>query len=172
MSIAKPTSRTIELKKVKVIVQGLLYALIILLPLMLHVQWITGPTVNGILFIATVMLGPTQALILGLIPSSIALGAGLLPLPLAPMVPFIMMSNVILVMVFNHLYKTNYFIAVGVSAFAKFIFLSLTVRWVMDKLLDGGLVSKLAVMMSWPQLYTALIGGVIAYTFLKSLKKI
>ncbi len=58
-----------------------------------HFQPVTGPIVNAILFIAVSLLGIEYALLIGLIPSVIALSTGLLPAILAPMIPFIMLSN-------------------------------------------------------------------------------
>ena len=79
--------------KVKMLAQfASLLAIAVILPLF-HQQWLTGPLVNAILFIAVVLLGSQNAIIMGLLPSTIALAAGLLPAVLAPMVPFIIISN-------------------------------------------------------------------------------
>jgi len=42
---------------------------------------------------------------------------------------------------------------------------------VMNLILKKELALKVSTMMSWPQLLTALLGGLIAYLFLKSTKK-
>ena len=154
--------------------RGLLFSLFlgiaIIVPAFIHIQWITGPVVNAILFIAAVLIGPMEAVFLGLMPSTVALSAGLLPLPLAPMVPFIMLGNAVLVAVFYYLHRKNFFLALGLAAFLKFAFLHQTVVWLMSRLLEEEITAKLAVMMSWPQFFTALIGGAIAYALLKGLK--
>jgi len=54
----------------------------------------------------------------------------------------------------------------------KFIFLFTTSSVVINLLLKKEIATKVAEMMSWPQLLTALGGGVIAYIFLNSLKKV
>ena len=172
MSVSETIERGIASEKIRVIIFAILLALLILMPFLIHFQWITGPTVNAALFIATVILGPTRAILLGLMPSTVALSAGLLPFALAPMVPFIMLSNVILVLVFSYLYKKNYFVALSVSAFLKFAFLHQTVTWVMSRFLENKIVATLSIMMSWPQFFTALIGGLVAYVFLKQIKKV
>ena len=151
---------------------ALMLGIVAIVPAFVHIQWLTGPMVNAALIISAVLVGPMEAVLLGLMPSTVALSAGLLPLPLAPMVPFIMLGNAILVAVFHYLYKKNFFVAIGTAAFLKFAFLHFTVVWLMDGILDGKLVAKLAVMMSWPQFFTAVIGGVIAYGLLKRLKKV
>jgi len=65
-------------------------------------------------------LGVDFAILIGLIPSVIALGVGLLPAVLVPMVPFIMISNTLLVVCFAYLRKKNYWLGVVVSSFLKF----------------------------------------------------
>ncbi len=128
--------------------------------------------VNAVLLVAAILIGPMEAVLLGLMPSTVALATGLLPLPLAPMVPFIMLGNAILIAVFYYLYRRNFFVAIGVAAFLKFAFLHQTVVWLMGRFLEENFVAKLAVMMSWPQFFTALIGGAIAYLILRGVNKV
>lgn len=158
--------------KIKVGLFGLLLAILIILPAFIHSQWVTGPMVNAILLIATILIGPMEAVMLGLMPSTVALSTGLLPLALAAMVPFIMIGNAIMIAIFYHLHKKSFIIGIAIAAFLKFAFLHQSVSLIMTKLLPNTLTSKLAIMMSWPQFFTAVIGGIIAYGFLKGLKKI
>jgi hypothetical protein len=143
------------------------------LPFFIHLQWITGPVVNAILILSLFLVGTRSALVIALIPSVIALSSGLLPALLAPMVPFIMISNVILVLSVDQFYariKNNivgYWTGVGVGAVLKFAFLFLSVDIISDLLLKQHLAVKVAQMMSWPQLATALAGGVLAWGFLR-----
>jgi len=135
-----------------------------------HQQMMTGPIVNATLFASTFLLGAQAGIIVGLIPSVIALSAGLLPPVLAPMVPFIMISNTILILVFDALKNKNYWLRVAVSSFLKFVFLYSTSSIVINLLLKKEVALQVAMMMSWPQLITALSGGVLAYLFLKNHK--
>ncbi len=137
-----------------------------------HFQPVTGPIVNAILFIAVCLLGIEYALLIGLIPSVIALSTGLLPAILAPMIPFIMLSNAILIITFAHLRNKNYWLGIIVASVLKFIFLFTTSSVVINLLLKKEIATKVVSIMSWPQLATALAGGVIAYIFLSSLKKV
>jgi hypothetical protein len=146
-------------------------AICLLLPAFFHNQWITGPVINATLLVAVVTLGPTEAILLGLMPSTVALLAGLLPLPLAPMLPFIMIGNAVWVMVFDALRSKNLIASLGIAAVLKFAFLHGSVVFLLSRMLDSGLTAQLAVMMSWPQLVTALIGGAIAYPIVKSVQK-
>ena len=136
-----------------------------------HQQWVTGPIVNAMFIIAVVLLGTQNAILLCLLPSTIALSVGLLPAPLAPVIPFIIISNVILVLGFDKLRGQNYWLGIGVGSVLKFAFLWATSSVVVNLLLKKEIAGKVVAMMSWPQLATALLGGVIAYAFLKFLKK-
>lgn len=89
-----------------------LMAIAVVLPHYVHNQFITGPIVNAVLFLAVMTVGTGNAVLIGLVPSVIALVSGLLPAPLAPMVPFIMISNALLIVVFSALRKTNYWAGV------------------------------------------------------------
>jgi len=160
----------ISTAKAKIILFAVCLGLLTVVPGFIHSQWITGPMVNAVLLISAVLIGPMEAVFLGLMPSTVALSTGLLPLPLAPMVPFIMIGNSILIAAFYYLYKKNIYVAIGIAAFLKFAFLHQSVMWIMAKLLKPELTANLAVMMSWPQLITALIGGLIAFALLKTSK--
>jgi hypothetical protein len=136
-----------------------------------HQQFITGAIVNATLFIAVMTLGLEKAIIVGLVPSIVALSTGTLPGVLAPMIPYIMIGNTILVFGFNWLKNKSYWLAIVSSSLLKFLFLfsmsSVMVSLVVKKEIAG----SIATMMSWPQLVTALSGGLLAFVFLKILKK-
>lgn len=156
----------------KIAVFALFFVVIAVVPMYLHTQWFTGPLVNAILIMTVLLVGPTEAILLGMIPSSVALSSGLLPLPLAPMVPFIIMGNAVFVAIFAYTQQTNYWLALVLASCIKFAFLSLAVSMVMSNMLADTLVQNLAIMMSWPQLVTALVGGVVAFGILKTVEKL
>jgi hypothetical protein len=143
-----------------------------LIPAICHQQTITGPIVNAILFISTVILGIQGAILVGLVPSVIALSVGLLPAVLAPMVPFIMIGNAILIFAFGYLREKNFWLGVILASVLKFLFLFGTSSIVINLLLKKEVASKVAAMMSYPQLLTAIAGGFIAYIALKIIRKI
>ena len=149
-----------------------LLALSIGIPSMIHSQYLTGPIVNAMLFLATVLLGPFEAVMIGILPSTVALTSGLLPLPLAPMVPFIMISNAIMVACFHYIGKKRFSLAVFAASLVKFAFLYSVVTLLMKTMLAEPLVQALSVMMGYPQFITAIAGGVIAYLILKGMKKV
>lgn len=151
------------------------------LPFAVHVQWLTGPIVNAILILALFLAGARSALTLCLIPSLMALSGGLLPAVLAPVVPFIMISNVILVLCvdfFTHTRQAtlnsakNYWLGIIIGAGLKFLFLFLSVNVIAKLLVKQELAVKVAQMMSWPQFATAVIGGMIAWVILKRLRRV
>ncbi len=151
-----------------------LSSLIFLIPFFVHQQFLTGPIINALLILSLLYLGKSQAFFLALIPSSVALSRGLLPLALAPMVPFIMISNCLYIEAFARLTTaklSNGFVAVFAASLFKTIFLFLISKLLMENILAAPLASKIAVMMSWPQLWTALLGGVLALLIDQGLKK-
>jgi hypothetical protein len=139
---------------------------------LLQFQIVTGPLVNAMLFIAVVLLGVRSAILIGLFPSIIALSVGLLPAVLAPMVPFIMVANTILILIFGYLWERNFFGGVVAASIIKFLFLWGTSSIVINLLFKQELAANVAAILSWPQLLTALGGGVLAFIFLKSIKRI
>ncbi len=167
-AIARTLPQTIDWSKVMLLT---LFAAITLAPLtMVHSQFVTGPLVNAMLLLTCTLVGPVEAIILSLFPSPIALMSGLLPLPLAPMVPFIMIGNALFVVTFQSLRGRSGVAGVVTASFVKFLFLAASVHIVMSRLLAAPLVAKLSVMMTWPQLVTALIGGAIALVLLRIVK--
>ncbi len=164
----------------KLMTRELLFAVFafaaIFLPSIIHQQAITGPLVNAVLLLSTVWLGSSDAIIIGLFPSVVALSRGLLPLPLAPVVPFIMLANSLYILVFSKVINKakkgcvfkNFSLAVASASVVKFIFLFFVSQKLLPTLLPQKFVTPASQMMSWPQLATALLGGLIAYAVLKS----
>jgi len=141
-----------------------------ILPAVIHQQAITGPIINTTLFLAAYYLSFELASMIALFPSLIALSVGLLPVALAPMVPFIMISNILLIWIFKKFSKTQKIGSmIGASAL-KFIFLYLTSFIVTNLIVKAEIAKKASLMMSWPQLLTAITGGFIALSIIKFTK--
>jgi hypothetical protein len=132
-------------------------------------QLITGSIVNALLLISLVLLGRTAAILIGFLPSVISLSLGFLPLVFAPFLPFIIGGNIILVLVFEFLRKKNYWLTMVSAGFSKFIFLAVSSSIVLNFFIKSPTAKQLALMMSWPQLITALCGGILAYLFIKNI---
>jgi hypothetical protein len=94
------------------------------------------------------------------------------------MIPFIMTGNALMVLVFykmtnpsTPLMTRNFWKGAIPAALVKFIFI-----WSVGMVLAGSVLnsvaSKVMLMISWPQLATAIAGAAIAFLFLKIVKKI
>ena len=128
-------------------------------------QILTGTIVNAVLFTTVSLLGIQAALIVSFMPSMIALLVGVLPVFLAPMIPYIIISNMILVVSFHYL-KERYWLAIIVSSFLKFSFLFLSSFAIINLFLSN---NQVPLIMSWNQLFTALAGGAL-FLIWKSIK--
>ena len=147
-------------------------------PFFFHIQWATGPMVNAILIIALFILGIRAAFLLCLIPSLMALAGGLLPPVMAPIVPFIMISNVLFVFTIDYFYRNHknaiqgFWMGVVIGSTLKYLFLYFNTSLMMNLILKKEIADKVASIMSWSQFATALAGGFIAFGILKWLKRI
>jgi hypothetical protein len=135
-------------------------------------QLITGSIVNALLFISASVMGVEAAFLLCLVPSLISLYTGLLPLGLAPMILFIMAGNALLILVFVKLKNSGFWLGAVSAALVKFAFIWLAGIILANSILHG-MAKNVLLMISWPQLATAIAGACIAYLFLQpSIKNI
>ncbi len=155
--------------RIKTAVIFLVFTFVITIAPLFKNQIITGSIVNATLFMSVMVLGLKPAIILGVIPSIIALFIGILSPILISIIPYIMLSNAIMVSVFYLLKKENYWLSIIVSSFFKFLFLFTISNFVIKLIIKEEIAKSIAITMSYPQLITALTGGLIAYTILKSL---
>ena len=137
---------------------------------LLHSQLVTGTIVNAILFITAAKLGFRFAAAIAVFPSLIALGVGTLPAALAAMVPFIILSNLALAAVFMVILKYNYWLAVAGASLTKFGILAASATVILGAVTHGQISLALSSMMGWPQLITALLGGIAAYSLFRQKK--
>ncbi len=156
-------TKALVIEKEKALIYFLILAGLITFAPLLGNQFITGPIVNAILFIVTVLLGWQYGFLISFLPSFIALSTGLLPMVLLPVVSFIIVGNIILVTVFYFLKEKNYWLGVFWGSFSKFVFLFIASYLLVDFL---NIPSQVAFMLSWPQFFTAFLGGVLAFLFL------
>lgn len=135
-------------------------------------QPITGPLINAMLIITTTLVGHVSGLILGVMTPLFAVLRGELPPILAPMIPFIMISNMLLVTIYyllkltstrkNPMRRIKVWLGLMLAAIAKFLFLTLAVKIMLPYIFGHQIPAPLAFMMTIPQLLTAVAGGVIA----------
>lgn len=125
-------------------------------------QPITGPAVNAMLILSAIVVGASGGLTIGLLTPLIAFMRGILPPLLGPMIPFIMVGNAALVIIFSALRKgfggsvKGAVTGLVAGAFVKFLLLAAAVRFVVE------VPPPVARAMQVPQLITALTGGAVA----------
>ncbi len=127
----------------------------------LKIQWLTGPAINAILLLAAAYTNIYSASILGMIIPMMAFLFGIMPI--AVVVPFIMISNVLYIVVYTWQYLKNYFIAISTASIAKFLVLTTAVKFIIS------VPPGVAYALSTPQLFTAVTGGIIATIIIRYL---
>ena len=136
-----------------------------------HFQAVTGTIVNATLIIAAVVLGKKEAIAIGIFPSIISIITGLLVPSAIPLVPFIIIGNVILILTFSFFKKNNYWKGIILGSVSKFLFLCVA-GFIVSKIFESSVLVKISMtMFSWQQLLTALSGGIVAYVALRIIKK-
>lgn len=171
----KIKSIALNLIKEKISAKSIVFILLLIAAILapfLRVQLVTGSIVNATLFIATFVLGLEAGILISFLPSLVSAVVGLLPLPLLPMIPYIIIGNIILVFLFWVLKSKNFLVGVITGSFIKFLFLLLSSSYIVSFLLHKSLPLPIISMMAWPQLVTALIGGVAAFCLTGFLKRL
>lgn len=137
-------------------------------PLLRLPQLVTGSIVNATLLVTAAVLGPRAAISVGILPSLFAVMSGQLPPGLVPLVPLILVGNTLLVAVFHAVRPRGWWVGVVAASVVKFCWLlGMTSLLVLTTGLLPGPTAVLALgVMGWPQLVTALSGGVIAFAVL------
>lgn len=136
-------------------------------------NYIVGPLVNACLLISAASVGLWSGSLIAVIaPFGAILTGAATPLPI---VPIIAAGNFLLVFCF-YMIKKNYYIGTMIGAFAKFGFMTVSINFILKMFQDDlgisqGAAKNLALMFSYPQLITALLGGTIALAVIKSLGK-
>jgi len=153
-----------ENNKIKFITRtGILLAVALVVQMGGFPQPITGPLINTVLYLAALLVGSWGGIIIGVCTPVIAFMRGILPAPLGPMIPFIALGNGVLVIVFSLLKGKNKIFGIIIASLAKYLILFTAVSYIVD------VPDKIAQIMSLPQLFTALSGGVIAMLAYKAL---
>jgi hypothetical protein len=142
----------------------------VLIPQLGLPQAITGPLVNALLILTVETAGIGPAVLVGLTTPLSALAHGVLPLPLMVMIPFIGIANAVLSTIYGALRTRSRWLALAAGAVLKFAWLYGVTSWLIAYPLQiaiSGAAQPVALppalvsMMQWPQLVTALAGGLI-----------
>jgi hypothetical protein len=133
-----------------------------------YAQPVVGPLVNMMLIITVLLVGTIPAIVIGCLTPLVAFLVGIMPL--MPVVPFIMVGNAVMVLLFSLTRsKLTDYGALALGAYGKFAFLAFSVRYLLI-LFVPQVPPRLVAALSLPQLYTALIGGLIAIILAKRLR--
>jgi len=135
---------------------GILLAIALVFQMGGFPQLITGPLVNTILYLSAMIVGWPSGVLIGIFTPVIAAIRGILPPPLAPLIPFIALGNAVLVVLFYWLKSKSKILGIFVASIVKFLVLATAVNLLVQ------VPPPVAQMMSFPQALTALAGGVIA----------
>lgn len=137
-----------------------------------HQQWITGPIVNATLFASAILLQKKEWLAVAAVPSLVALAVGLLPRQVGILIPFIILSNLLLMQTFSVVRGKSSLGGVVVASALKYGFLTIvTLAFTRIFLTKETMVIALR-MFTWMQFATALIGGVVAIQVIKSITRL
>lgn len=145
-------------------------------------QPVTGPLVNLILILSVLLLNIKAAMVIGGITPLLALWRGQLPAMLAPMIPFIVLGNILFVSVFGgcrillHRFRLNTgitdLIALIAGSGVKFLLLWSGAVWFVPLIFGKEFSPQFILMMSTPQFVTALIGGGLALLSLRLITRV
>jgi len=128
-------------------------------------QPLTGPAVNGMLIFSTLTVGPVGAALIGLLTPVIAFLRGILAPPLGPAIPFIVVANWIYIFAFVGLKKINIYLGLLMGSILKLAVLAGAIQFFI------AVPPAVAKALQFPQLITALVGGVIAFFVWSALGK-
>lgn len=136
--------------------------------------FVTGSLINACLLLATVVAGKLSGAVISFVAPITAgfLNHTALAAFILPFSPIIGIGNFIYVLIFSLILEKNKYIAIGLGSILKFVFLLVGSKIALG-LID--LKEPLAVMaaysFSWPQLVTAVIGGIIAILSVGAIRK-
>lgn len=131
--------------------------------------FLIGSLVNSCLLIAGERVGIKYALIIGCSAPVVAYFQQLLPLPIL-IIPVIL-GNVIYILIFTIGKKWQRWIGVSLAAVSKFLFMYGAFTWLLTVIaIPTTMAASLMFVMSWPQLVTGILGGLLAGFITKRLQ--
>jgi len=140
-----------------------------------HNNFIVGPVVNAVLLTATEITGILGGIIISVIApliSAITNNAPIAPVILA-FSPFIAGGNIVYVLLFALIGKKNRLAGIISGAVAKAGFLFASVKaFLCFMKVNETVAATLTTMFSWPQLVTAVAGGLIALAVIPAVRKV
>ena len=129
-------------------------------------QYVTGIGINTVLITAVGTCGLPWAAAIGFMTPVLAVLLGVQPPVTVVLVPFIIVANILYAVIFRILKKYNDYLGVFAAALAKFMLLYAAANMIINKL-----PAPVKLAFSFPQLVTALAGGMLAILIMKILKR-
>lgn len=130
--------------------------------------FIIGSLINACLLIALETVGLAAALVIAAVTPVVAYLQQLLPLPV--FIPPVAAANAIYILLTRAGKAWSWAGAIGLAAVGKTAFLYITFLWLLSLInLPPRLATGLLFVMSWPQLVTAVAGGVLAAVVVRRL---
>jgi hypothetical protein len=131
-------------------------------------NFVTGSLVNASLATASVMVGAWGGIIISILAPVIAFMQQ--HIKFVWLVPIVAGGNAVLVLLYGWWYRKNKWVGIALSSVVKFLVLFLMVKMAVSTLVVPAPAAKLLTLMfSWPQLVTAVIGGILALPVLQRL---
>jgi len=123
--------------------------------------FLIGSLVNACLLVAVETVGFRLALLIAIIAPIVAYLQQVLPLPIF-IIP-VALGNVLYIGVFTIGRRWYSGLQIGVAAFSKTLFMYATFSWLLTLIaIPAKLAIGLMFVMSWPQLVTGIVGGILA----------
>ena len=137
-------------------------------------QYITGSCVNAVLAVAVIYAGLWSGVTVAVLSPFFAKLLGIGP-QLIQIIPAIAAGNLVYVLLLHFLGKKLQVFTVPAAAIGKFLTLYLlVVKWIVPMLaanLKPQQITTFSVMFSYPQIITAIIGGILAMGIVSALRK-
>ncbi|VBB08742.1 Hypothetical protein LUCI_4020 [Lucifera butyrica] len=129
--------------------------------------FLIGSLVNAVLLVSVYFLGIWETVLIACITPLVAYFQQLLPLPVF-IIP-IAIGNTLYAGMF-HLLKRQW-LGTGIAAIVKTLFLWESFRWLMSLVaIPPKMAAGILFIMSWPQLVTGILGGMLAILLIQRLK--
>lgn len=131
--------------------------------------FLIGSLVNTCLLVAEETVGMKYALIIACSAPIVAYFQQLLPLPIF-IIP-VVLGNVIYILVFSIGIKYKMWLGICAAAISKSVFMYAAFVWLFTMIaIPGQMSASLLFIMSWPQLITGVIGGIVSRVIKRKLQ--
>jgi hypothetical protein len=135
-------------------------------------NFIVGPLVNACLLVSTAIAGVWSGIIISVATPFTSLINNHAPVAAAllPFAPFVAAGNMVYVLSYYLMRRKNAAVGIAAGAVLKFAFLYAAINIFLQVFSFPKFAKVLTVLFGWPQLLTAILGGVIALAVIKALK--